>query len=209
MKQLFKTWVFIILSLSLLLSLGVARADVASPVTVLNKAADEMLASLAQNKSRLKNGDSIIYGIVNRVLVPYVDLDRMSMMVVGRQYWTSATPAQKTEFINQFTRLVISTYAAALASYDDDKVQFFPLRGDYASSNILTVRSVIIRRSGQRIRVDYNVVRSGNSWKVYDFSIENISMVQSYRSQFSDVLAQQGMAGLLKRLQAHNKNIKS
>jgi phospholipid transport system substrate-binding protein len=70
----------------------------------------------------------------------------------------------------------------------------------------LTVRSVIIRRSGQRIKVDYNVVRSGDSWKVYDFSIENVSMVQSYRSQFSDVLAQQGMSGLLQRLKTHNKN---
>ena len=70
----------------------------------------------------------------------------------------------------------------------------------------MTVRSMIIRHTGQKIGVDYNVVRSGDSWKVYDFSIENVSMVQSYRSQFSDVLPQQGMAGLLQRLKAHNKN---
>jgi phospholipid transport system substrate-binding protein len=200
-----KNWLFIVLSLSMILSVGVARAEVVSPVTVLNQAADQMLNSLAQNKSRLKGGDGVIYGIVSRVLLPYVDLDRMSMAVVGRQFWTSATPAQKSEFIDQFTRLVTSTYAAALASYDDDKVQFFPIRGDYANSHTLTVRSMIIRRSGQKIGVDYNVVRSGNSWKVYDFSIENISMVQSYRSQFSDVLASQGMGGLLQRLKAHNK----
>jgi phospholipid transport system substrate-binding protein len=165
-----------------------------------------MLSSLAENKSRLNKGDGIIYGIVNRILLPYIDLDRMSMAVVGRQYWASATPAQKSEFIKQFTHLVTSTYAAALASYNDDKVQFFPLRADYTSSRILTVKSVIIRRTGQKIEVDYNVVRNGDTWKVYDFSIENISMVQSYRSQFSNVLASQGMAGLLKRLQAHNQN---
>jgi phospholipid transport system substrate-binding protein len=202
----FRNWFFIVFSLSMLLSLGSALAAPVSPVTVLNNAANQMITSLAQNKSKLKNGDGIIYGIVNRVLLPYVDLDRMSMAVVGRQYWTSATPVQKSEFISQFTRLVTSTYAAALASYDDDKVQFFPIRGDYSNSHIVTVRSMIIRRSGQKIRVDYNVVRSGDSWKVYDFSIENISMVQSYRSQFSDVLAQQGMAGLLQRLKSHNKN---
>lgn len=201
-----KNWIFVVFSLSLILSLGVARADVVSPVTVLNNAANQMLSSLSQNKARLKKGDGVIYDIVNRVLVPYIDVDRMSMAVVGRQYWTTATPEQKSEFITQFNHLVTSTYAAALASYDDDKVQFFPVRGDYSSSRTVTVRSVIIRRTGQRIGVDYNVVRSGDSWKVYDFSIENISMVQSYRSQFSDVLAQQGMAGLLKRLKAHNQH---
>jgi len=201
----FRNGFLMALMVSLLISLGIAQAQVSSPVTILNNVANEMLNNLAQNKSRLKNGNGIIFNIVNKVLLPYVDVDRMSMAVVGRQAWSNATPAQKTEFINQFTHLVTATYAAALASYDDDKVQFFPVRGDYENSNTVTVRSVIIRRSGQKIAVDYNVARNGDTWKVYDFSIENVSMVQSYRSQFSDVLAQQGMAGLLQRLKTHNK----
>lgn len=201
----FKNWFLTILSIGLLFAFIAARADVVSPVTVLNGAATQMLNSLEKNKSQLKKGDGIIYNIVKQNLLPYVDVDRMSMAVVGRQYWQTATPAQKSEFIDQFTHLVTSTYAAALASYDDDKVQFFPIRGDYASARTVTVRSQIIRRTGQKIAVDYNVVRSGDSWKVYDFSIENVSMVRSYQSQFSDVLAQQGMAGLLQRLKTHNK----
>jgi phospholipid transport system substrate-binding protein len=201
-----RNFFIVFLSLSAVLFMNAAIAEVTSPVSVLNNAANQMLSSLAENKSRLHKGDGIIYSIVNRVLLPYIDLDRMGMAVVGRQYWTAATPAQKNEFIKQFTHLVTSTYAAALASYNDDKVQFFPLRTDYNNSKILTIRSVIIRRTGQRIEVDYNVIRDGDTWKVYDFSIENVSMVQSYRSQFSDVLAKQGMPGLLKRLQSHNQN---
>lgn len=205
MKKL-RNWLVTVLSISLMFTLMAARAEVVSPVTVLNTAATQMLASLEKNKGQLKKGNGVIYNIVKQNLLPFVDVDRMSMAVVGRQYWQTATAAQKSEFVDQFTRLVTSTYAAALASYDDDKVQFFPIRGDYASSRAVMVRSQIIRRSGQKIEVDYNVVRSGDSWKVYDFSIENVSMVQSYRSQFSDVLAQQGMAGLLQRLKAHNQN---
>ncbi len=200
-----KNWLVLVFGVSMIMALGIARAEVVSPVTVLNTAANQMLSSLAQNKARLQQ-DNVIYNIVSKNLLPFVDVDRMSMAVVGRQAWSSATPAQKSEFINQFTHLVTSTYAAALASYNDDKVQFFPLRENYATSRALTVRSVIIRRTGQKIAVDYNVVRTGDSWKVYDFSIENVSMVQSYRSQFSDVLAQQGMSGLLQRLKTHNKN---
>jgi len=69
----------------------------------------------------------------------------------------------------------------------------------------VTVNSIIVRKSGQRIPVNYNLSRVGSSWKVYDFSIENVSMVQSYRSQFSGVLASSGLTGLIQRLSQHNK----
>ncbi len=204
MKSLLKKYSWMLVTLFLVLN--IAQAAIVSPVTVLTDVANQMLNSLAKNKSRLHNGDGVIYGIVRTVLLPHIDLDRMAMAVVGRQYWTSASPQQKTEFIDQFTHLVTSTYSAALASYNNDKVQFYPLRTDYTQSKVLTVRSVIIRQTGQKIAVDYNVLRDGDSWKVYDFSIENVSMVQSYRSQFADVLSRQGMSGLLQQLKAHNKN---
>lgn len=204
MKTVFRSLSKFMMACGLLLMLGAAHAQVSSPVTVLNNAATQMMDSLAANKNKLKN-DNVIFNIVNRVLLPYIDLDRMSMAVVGRQYWANATAAQKSDFIKQFTHLVTSTYADALASYNDDKVQFYPLRSDYQNARTLTIRSVIIRKNGQRIAVNYNVVRTDDSWKVYDFSIENVSIVQSYRSQFADVLARQGMPGLLQQLKAHNK----
>lgn len=204
MKSLLKKYAWMLVTLFLVLN--IAQAAVVSPVTVLTDVANQMLNSLAQNKAKLHNGDGVIYGIVRSVLLPHIDLDRMAMAVVGRQYWMSASPQQKTEFIDQFTHLVTSTYSAALASYNNDKVQFYPLRTDYTQSKVLTVRSVIIRQTGQKIAVDYNVIRDDDNWKVYDFSIENVSMVQSYRSQFADVLSRGGMNGLLQQLKAHNKN---
>lgn len=204
MKNVLRRLSVFVFSVSLTFIAGLASANAGSPVPVLDSAATQMMNNLEANKSKLKN-ENVIYNIVNRVLLPHIDLDRMSMAVVGRQYWTNANPAQRSEFINQFTHLVTSTYAAALASYDDDKVKFYPLRGDYNNSKTVTVRSVIIRKNGQKIAVDYNVVKSGDSWKVYDFSIENVSMVQSYRSQFADVLSRQGMPGLLQQLKSHNR----
>lgn len=150
---------------------------------------------------------SVIRRIVNQILLPHVDLNRMSASVVGR-YWKSATAAQQSQFKKDFSYMVTTTYSSALASYDDDKVQFYPLRGDYQSQQTTRVSSVIIRKSGQRIPITYDVVRAGDTWKVYDFSIEHVSMVQSYRSQFANVLAQGGMSALLSRLQNHNRATK-
>jgi phospholipid transport system substrate-binding protein len=147
----------------------------------------------------------VIRKIVNQVLLPNVDLERMSASVVGR-YWRTATPAQRSQFEKEFSYLVTTTYASALSSYNNDKVTFQPIRGDFSTRQTLQVSSVIVRTNGQRIPITYDVSRGANQWKVYDFSIEHVSMVQSYRSQFADVLAQGGMPALLARLQHHNKS---
>lgn len=174
-----------------------------SPVDQLQDEANKMIAQLQANKSRLGNLN-VIRGIVNSVLIPNVDVNRMAASVVGRP-WAAATSAQRAQFIREFSTLVTTTYAAALSSYDDDKVYFQPLREAYADRTTMQVRSIIVRKTGQRIPVSYDVERQGATWKVYDFSIENVSMVQSYRSQFASTLAQGGMPLLLTRLQTHNQ----
>ena len=174
-----------------------------SPTVQFQQVADRMISQLENNKSQLHKM-SIIRSIVNKILLPNVDLDRMSASVVGR-YWRSATSVQQNQFKKEFSYMVTTTYASALSSYDDDKVNVHPLRENYATLQTVRVNSVIIRKNGQRIPITYDVVRHGDSWKVYDFSIEHVSMVQSYRSQFANVLASGGMSALLSRLQYHNQ----
>src|SRR3989338_10154662 len=166
-------------------------AEVVSPSTQLQQVANRMITQLESNKSKLNNMN-VIRRIVNQVLLPHVDLDRMSASVVGR-YWQTASAAQRSVFKKEFSYLVTTTYASALTSYDGDKVNFRPIRGSYTNRQTVRASSEIVRKNGQRIPISYDVVRHGNQWKVYDFSIENVSMVQSYRAQFADVLAQGGM----------------
>ena len=175
-----------------------------SPLVQLQTVANKMISQLESNKSQLDNMN-VIRRIVNQVLIPNVDLNRMSASVVGNA-WRTATSAQKSEFESEFSYLVTTTYASALSSYNHDKVTFQPSRED--AGNQTSVHSVIIRANGQRIPIVYDVVLQGNSWKVYDFSIEHISMVQSYRSQFADVLQSGGMPALLTRLKNHNNSSK-
>ena len=186
----------------LLLFVNVSFA-IGSPVSLMDNVANKMISALKQNKSRLSR-DGVISKIVNVNLIPHVDLARMSASAVGRKYWMGATSSQRGKFINEFKELMISTYAAALSSYDDDVVKFYPLRGGY-DKRVVTVQSVIQRKSGQTIPINYNLVNNKGSWMVYDFSIENVSMVQSYRSQFAGDLARSGMAGLIDKLSEHNK----
>ncbi|MDF1653695.1 MAG: ABC transporter substrate-binding protein [Coxiellaceae bacterium] len=187
-------------ALLLLLSFNLSFA-VSSPITMLQGMANNMIAGLKKNKGRLKSNPNIVRQLVKRNLVPYADVNVMAASAVGPD-WRKASGAQRGQFKNLFTNVVISTYSTALSSYDGDVVRFYPMRGGYQSKRTVTVRSLIVRRNGQKIPVTYNLVRRGNTWRIYDFSIENVSMVRSYRSQFSSVLNQGGLKMLNSRLRS-------
>ena len=175
-----------------------------SPVTMLDGVASRVIRSLEANKSRLRSM-SVIRSIVNRNLVPYLDRNSIAANVVGRQYWRQASSSQRSQFIKVFTNTVIKTYANAFASYDGDKVKIYPLRMDYRKNRYVNVKSVLIRRNGQRIAMTYALARSGASWRIYDFSIEGVGLVQSYRSQFSSTLRSGGLKGLLAALKRRQR----
>jgi phospholipid transport system substrate-binding protein len=129
----------------------------------------------------------------------------MARLVVGRHYWQRATVDQRHAFIHEFTRLVVRTYAVALASYNQQQVKFLPLREQVANQRRLQINTLVIKPGAPSIPVTYRLVKRGNVWKIYDFSVDGVSFIHNYRSQFSGVLASGGFAGLLAQFASHNK----
>lgn len=185
-------------AICLFVSSGLALAQ-SSPVTMLEQVTDQMLSSLKQTQNR---NSQALYHLVRGILLPHVDTELMSQQVVGR-YWAQATPQQRSEFQNQFTYFVTRTYSTALSSYSNEKVRYFPLRGG-ATGNKVQVNSSIDQANGQNISVSYRLVQTGGQWKIYDFSVEGVSLVDNYRAQFADILRSEGLEGLNKRLAARN-----
>ncbi len=171
-----------------------------SPVPMLEQAANAIIATLKDNKSNLKNNPNIIYNAVERNLLPIVDVAGMSRSVLGRQAWNKATADQKNRFSQAFTRLVIRTYASPLAQYSDETVQFLPVRGSL-SARFLRVNSVIVRSEGQNIPLTYSLVDKNGQWKIYDISVEGVSLLQSFRSQFAQVLQNSSIDEVIKQMQ--------
>ncbi len=199
LKKIIKSFVFFVLALITLSSFANN-----SPVDVLQSTANKIIAQLQSKKADLRTNPKISYSIVNQFLVPLVDQDAMAQAVLGRSVWNNATASQKKEFISQFRILVVRTYAAAIAQFTNESIQFFPIRGDLNGQSIVTVKSQIIRTNAPNVPVSYSVVASGHSWKVIDFSVDGISMVQSFKSQFQNELSAGGLDHLIASLQAHN-----
>jgi phospholipid transport system substrate-binding protein len=194
-----------IAALFILMLLNISNAFAASdPVVMLESIANQMIATLKNNKASLKNNPGLVYSYANRIVVPHADLTEMSKRVLPPQTWNNATLSQRSQFQQQFTNILIRTYASALADYKDQTVKFYPVRGGYEGKSTVKVDSRIIRSDGPSIPVSYRLVLNGSEWKLYDMSVEGVSLLESFRSQFADRLSQGDMDTLIKSLSTHN-----
>ena len=202
MKPLKKIITFVIF-LSCSLPFTVYAEDPA-PLVMVRKTSMQVLDALKRNKSQLNNRQ-VVFNIVNGIAVPHFDLPNISKMVVGRNYWEQASASEQQQFIKAFTHYVINMYSSAISSYTNETIAFRSLRDYDPSQNRAQIYSTIIRSGAPSISLNYRVIKIGNEWKIYDFTAEGVSMVQSYRSQFSSVLNHGGLTELTKQLKAKRK----
>ncbi|MCA0403687.1 MAG: ABC transporter substrate-binding protein [Proteobacteria bacterium] len=171
----------------------------ASPVPMLENSASQIISTLKQNKNQLKNNKQIIYQAVEHYLLPNVDVNGMSRSVLGRAAWLKASNAERQQFSKAFTQLVIRTYASPLAEYSDETIKFLPIRGSL-EGRFIRVNSTIIRSKGNNIALSYSLVANKGKWQIYDLSVEGVSLLQSFRSQFAEALRSSDMKNLIKQM---------
>ena len=171
-----------------------------SPISLLEQTATNIIESLKQNQASLKQNPALVAQTVERYLLPQVDIEGMSRSVLGKTAWNRATSAQRKQFSRLFTQLLIRTYAGPLAEYRDESVKFLPIRGGY-DKRFVMVNSYIIRAHANNIPLDYSLIFTNNSWKIYDMSVEGVSFLQSFRSQFAQELQNTGMDALITQLE--------
>lgn len=176
-----------------------------APIAMLKQATNEMLIALKTNRADIRHNQGALYKVVNEIIIPHVDKDSMAQQVVGREYWGTASDTDRQLFMQEFVKVVVRTYSAAMVSYSDQQIKFSPLREAVDGKTRLEVYSKIVQSNGPAVELSYRLALLGQEWKVRDFSVDGVSLVQNYRSQFSEVLAQKGFVGLLEQLRSRNR----
>jgi len=177
------------------------KATDPAPLAMLKETSGQMLGKLDKHIGNLKNNDKLVYGLVDRVLVPHFDLNSMSRAVIGH-YWKQASSQTQQQFVKEFTRYVIRTYSSALQSYDGETIKFYPIRGNVGSR--VQVDSDLLLKNGPPVQIQYRLRQQNGEWLIYDFSVDGVSIVKNYQSQFAGALRQGGLAAVVKKLQQNN-----
>jgi phospholipid transport system substrate-binding protein len=127
------------------------------------------------------------------------DFRELSQRALAR-HWHARTPAERDEFVELFSDLLERSYIGKIEMYSGgERIQYTTetVEGDQA-----TVRTRIVTKSGTEIPVDYRLHRLGDSWLVYDVTIEGVSLVANYRAQFNRIIQGSSYTGLVAKLTA-------
>jgi len=191
------------------LSAAVAEEEkITEPQALVEGATEEMLQALKDNKEALEEDSSLVYGLVQDILMPNFDFDKMSKLALGKN-WRKADAEQRERFTEEFRLLLVRTYSTAMLEYTDEEIRFLPFHDDLAKKKV-KVKMEILQSGGPSIPMALSMyLNKENAWKVYDVKIDGISLVTNYRSTFATEIRNDGMDKLIERLASRNEKVKA
>ncbi|HQT00396.1 MAG: hypothetical protein B7Y26_07230 [Hydrogenophilales bacterium 16-64-46] len=192
--------------LTLALLLGSATASVRAadvpPDVLARTTTQDVIAVLKQDKDIQSGNLNKVYQLVEARILPNFDFNRMTQLAVGK-HWPRATAQQKQALVTEFRNLLVRTYATSLTAFSNQTIDFKPLVMKPDDDDV-TVRSEIRQPGGQPLPIDYSMYKTAFGWKVYDVSIDGVSLVTNYRASFASAVRQGGIDGLIKTLAAQS-----
>ena len=124
------------------------------------------------------------------------DFPEMAKRSLG-SHWQRRTSQEQREFVEIFADLLEGAYVDRIESYNGEKFLYV---NETREKGYAEVRTRIVTREKKEYSIDYKLRPVDKEWKVYDVVIEDISLVNNYRSQFSRVLAKSSYEELLGRM---------
>jgi len=181
------------------------RAADEAPDALIKRLSDEVLGDIKRD-STIRSGDiGRIVALVDQKIMPNVNFQRMTASAVGPR-WNQATPEQQKRLQDEFKTLLVRTYSGALAQVSDQTIVVRPLRMA-AEDKEVVVRSEV-RGRGDPVQLDYRLEKTpgqGAGWRIYNLNVLGVWLVETYRSQFNEVINAKGVDGLITTLADRNK----
>jgi len=161
------------------------RATIDQVLEILNNPELKSKSAKEERRSRLR-----------QVIYPRFDFAEMARRSLGLT-WRRINPEEQQEFLKLFTQLLEESYVSNIESYSGEKILY---GREIEDQKFAEVDTKIITNRGEEFAINYKLHELNGDWKVYDLVIENVSVVNNYRSQFSRLLAKSSFAELLDQI---------
>jgi len=174
--------------------LAPAWAD--DPMSVVRTTVDQSLSVLRDNQTPLAQRQDKLRQIVSATF----DFTEMAKSALG-YHWKQISPDQQQELTTAFVAFIEDSYLSKINDYRGQQVTFLKVTSD--GPQYAQVNTDIVQPGGKDpIHVDYRLIQEGNTWKIYDVTVDAISIIANYRNQFNRVMNNQGYATLISDLKS-------
>lgn len=157
---------------------------------IISLITDPTLKDASKNEERRK--------LIRAAADERFDWEEMARRSLAR-HWTKRTDAEKREFTSLFSDLLEQAYMDKVEGYSGERVLY---EGETVDGDYAVVRVKILTAKDTEISVEYRVRRKENGWFIYDVSIEGVSLVNNYRTQFNSIILRSSYPELVKKLAA-------
>lgn len=166
------------------------------PTDQLKQSVDAVIEVLKNKELKEPGKEAERRAELRKIIYDRFDFTEMSKSALALN-WRKRTPEEQKEFVSLFADLLEATYLKKIERYNDEKVVYWRESGD---DGYATVRTKIITGDNKEIPVDYMVIKEGAKWMIYDVMIEGVSLVENYRTQFTDIINSSSYDELVNRL---------
>lgn len=191
MARLVGVSVFIAFALGL-----VAPASAATPTETLKAYSDVVLKILEDSALKSPDRKSERRAAVRKVAEEIFDLSETAKRALG-PHWNQRTPAEREEFTQLFAELLESTYISRIDEYGGERIRY---TGEKIDGDTAVVQSRVLTKKGSEAPVEARLLRRGDKWLIYDVTIEGVSLINNYRTQFDRIIRTSSYPELVKRL---------
>ena len=194
----------ILLTFILGFAVSAAHADV-PPDQLVRERTSKIIELLKKNKDTYAKDHKKLYAMVQEQVLPYFDFRAMSRLVLGK-HWREASEDQRNRFANEFRDLLVRTYATALLKYTKEEVLYLPFRSSPGEKTATVKTEVKQGGGGPTIPIHYSFYLTDASWKVFDVTIDGISLVTTYRSTYAEKIRNEGTDALIASMAKSDKD---
>jgi phospholipid transport system substrate-binding protein len=173
-----------ILLLFLILLLPAPAVSQDNPTSYIRANVDRVLSILTSPEYEAETNKTEQLRQIEVVVDNFFDAEELSKRSLG-QYWKIFTPEQKQEFQPLFLKLIKQVYLKKSVTYNGEVVNY---NQEIIKSDTLAEVHTTVTSPSLNIPIIYYMIRKDVSWKVYDVSVENVSLIKNYRSQFRSIL---------------------
>lgn len=186
---------------------GVALAEGGAPTDQLRRSVDQVIKVLEDPALKAEARTQERRAEIRRVANETFDFTEMAKRALGR-HWAALDERDREEFSALFADLLEWAYVTRIEQYSGERIAY---AGEVVEPDgaVATVRSRFSLKNGSDVPVDYRLRKRGDRWLVYDVSVEGISLVGNYRSQFNKVIETSSYQELVRRLRARGEEFRA
>jgi phospholipid transport system substrate-binding protein len=191
---------------------GVAASALrpADPMTVVKTGLDQVIAVFNDQRMPLNQRREKL----RSMSLQYFDFESMAKSALG-YHWRGLTLAERNDFVPLFTEFIQDAYLSKMEQATVEKIRQEAkttsvrfLKQTYFSPDYAEVFSTVaLQDQKDPLELNYLMHQSGGQWRVYDVTVDAISLVANYRNQFNRVINNEGYPKLLADLRAKREQL--